>query len=90
MDLFIGEPDYVGKGWGRLIIVRFLNEIAFPMFPEEEVCWILHDKMNKRAIRASRAAGFRCVRDALDHQTLHEVLVVNKSEVARLAHAIKD
>lgn len=85
IDLFTGETDYVGKGCGRLILLKFLSEVAFPMFPEEEVCWILHDKLNGRALRASRAAGFRYVRDVIDHGTLHELLVLTKSEVAALA-----
>jgi aminoglycoside 6'-N-acetyltransferase len=58
VDLFIGDAGYVGKGWGRMILLKFLNDVAFPMFPAEEVCWIMHDKMNRRALRASRAAGF--------------------------------
>ena len=40
VDLFIGDADHLGIGWGRLILLKFLNEVAFPLFPGENVCWI--------------------------------------------------
>lgn len=78
VDLFIGEPQYIGKGWGRLSLHRFINEVAFPLFPGEDVCWIYHDKLNQRALRASRAAGFRYVRDFIEDGSQRELLVFSK------------
>jgi hypothetical protein len=85
VDLFIGAADHLGIGWGRLILVKFLNEIAFPLFPEENVCWIYHEKLNQRALRASKAAGFRYVRDFVEDGIQKELLRLGKDECARLA-----
>jgi aminoglycoside 6'-N-acetyltransferase len=46
IDLFIGDSGSLGIGWGRLILLKFLDEVAFPLFQEEDVCWIYHDKRN--------------------------------------------
>jgi RimJ/RimL family protein N-acetyltransferase len=80
VDLFIGDMAYLGKGWGRLILMKFLHEIAFPMFPEEDVCWIYHEKLNHRALRASKAAGFRYVRDFREDGDLKELLTLCKGK----------
>jgi hypothetical protein len=88
VDLLIGEGSYVGNGWGRLVLLKFLDEIAFPLFAEEEVCWILHDKLNGRALRASRAAGFEYLRDVVDHGTPHALFVLNKQRAGGLVSTL--
>ena len=30
LDLFVGDARLVGSGWGRLILLKFLYEVAFP------------------------------------------------------------
>jgi len=80
IDLFIGDTAYVGRGWGRLILLKFLNEVAFPLFPDEEVCWIYHEPSNQRALRASKAVGFQYVRDFLEEGDLKELLTIRKEE----------
>jgi aminoglycoside 6'-N-acetyltransferase len=85
VDLFIGDADRLGIGWGRLILLKFLNEVAFPLFPGESVCWIYHEKLNQRALRASQAAGFRYVRDFVEDGSKKELLSLGKDECARLA-----
>jgi RimJ/RimL family protein N-acetyltransferase len=77
LDLFIGDPESVGQGWGRLILAKFLHEIAFPLFPDEKVCWIIHDVRNERAQRASVAAGFSYSHDVIVHDKAHTVLRLN-------------
>jgi aminoglycoside 6'-N-acetyltransferase len=74
LDLLIGEPEFVGRGWGRLILTRFLHEVAFPLFPQEELCWILHDHRNQRAMRASMAAGFLHSHHVTVHGSPHALL----------------
>jgi aminoglycoside 6'-N-acetyltransferase len=74
LDLLIGEPEFVGRGWGRRILTRFLRDVAFPLFPEEDLCWILHDRRNERAMRASMAAGFRHSHDIAIHGYPHALL----------------
>ena len=85
VDLFIGDAEHLGIGWGRLILLKFLNEVAFPLFPGESVCWIYHEKLNQRALRASQAAGFRYVRDFIEDGNQKELLRLGKDECARLA-----
>jgi aminoglycoside 6'-N-acetyltransferase len=82
LDLFIGDAAYLGIGWGRLILPKFLHEVAFPLFPREEVCWICHEKLNRRALRASKAAGFRYVRDFFEGGDPKELLALHKDEAA--------
>lgn len=82
IDLFIGEAGYVGKGWGPLILVKFLSDIAFPLFPEENTAGSPHDKLNHRALGASRAAGFRYVRDFVEEGVQQRLLLIEKQDVA--------
>jgi aminoglycoside 6'-N-acetyltransferase len=86
IDLFIGDPQYVGNGWGRCILLKFINDVAFPLFPRENVCWIYHDKLNHRALRASRAVGFQYVRDFIEDGCERELLSLRKDESAKLAN----
>ncbi len=55
IDIFIGEVQYRGKGYGSEIIKQFLAEHVDPFF---ESCFIDPDITNLRAIRAYENAGF--------------------------------
>lgn len=83
LDLFIGEPEFLGKGWGRLILSQFLHDIAFPLFPEEQVCWIYHDARNRRARHASMAAGFQPVRSFHEEGDLKELFFLHRAGFSR-------
>ena len=85
LDLFIGDVEYMGKGWGPLILVKFLNEVAFPMFRTEETCWIYHDELNQRALHASQAAGFRFVRGFMEEGEPKELFAISRDESATRA-----
>ena len=85
LDLFVGEPEYLGTGWGRAMLLKFLNEVAFPLFPGESVCWIYHEAANLRALRASIAVGFRYIRDFAEHGEPRQLLGIDREEVARRA-----
>ena len=78
----------VGNGWGRLILLKFLSEVAFPLFHAEQVCWIYHDKLNRRALAAAKAAGFRHIRDFTEEGDRKELLVVRREEASALAGRI--
>lgn len=82
VDLFIGNATYLGIGWGRLILLKFLNEVAFPLFDGEDVCWIYHERLNHRALHASKAAGFQYVRDFPEEGDLKILLRLRKDEAA--------
>jgi hypothetical protein len=68
-----------------LSLLKFINDVAFPLFPRENVCWIYHDKLNHRALRASKAAGFQHVRDFVEDGSQKELLTLCKGESAKLA-----
>jgi aminoglycoside 6'-N-acetyltransferase len=74
LDYLTGEPESLGRGLGSRILIRFLHKVVFPMFPEEECCWIVHDQRNQRAMRASRAAAFSHSHEVDLHGCRHSVL----------------
>ena len=64
VDLFIGEPDLLGRGNGPELLRAFLREVAFP-FHRLDVCVIGPSVKNAAAIRAYAKAGFRPLREAV-------------------------
>ncbi len=54
-DLFIGEPEHVGKGYGSTIMRQFLAEYVDPFY---EACFVDPDVANIRAVKAYQKAGF--------------------------------
>jgi aminoglycoside 6'-N-acetyltransferase len=63
VDLFIGDPDFLGKGVGRRMLEGYVDQVAHPLHPAEPVCWIGHELENTAARRCSAAAGFAPVRE---------------------------
>ena len=63
IDLFIGEPDDVGKGHGPTLIRAYLRAVVFPTYDVEE-CVIGPSVNNASAIRAYEKAGFVWFKDA--------------------------
>jgi aminoglycoside 6'-N-acetyltransferase len=82
LDLFIGDPAYLEKGWGRAMLAKFLSDIVFPLYPDENVCWIYHDVTNQRALRASQSAGFRHVRDFTEDGKAKQLLTLRRNEIS--------
>lgn len=58
IDLFIGEPELVGRGFGPVMVRAFLRRVVFadPTVPS---CLIDPDPANGAAIRAYEKVGFR-------------------------------
>lgn len=56
LDFFIGESAFLGKGYGSLILKRFLEDYVKSKF---EACFVDPDAKNQKAIRAYEKAGFR-------------------------------
>lgn len=56
LDVYIGDPQYLGKGIGPCVIRQFLEQHIFKHFP---ACMVDPEKENKRAIRAYEKAGFK-------------------------------
>ena len=57
-DTFIGEVDFLHKGFGAVYIRKFLSDIMFRK-PGITSCIIDPEPVNKIAIRAYEKAGFR-------------------------------
>ena len=60
IDLLIGDPDFMSKGFGSLMISEFLNKVVFAD-PSVTTCMIGPEPSNKRAIKAYEKVGFRHV-----------------------------
>ncbi len=58
IDLFLGEPEWVHRGLGGLVIRRFLREVVFPQ-QGVTCCVIGPDRDNRAAIRCYEKVGFR-------------------------------
>jgi aminoglycoside 6'-N-acetyltransferase len=68
IDLFIGEPDSVGRGHGPTLIRDFLRDVAFPKYGVE-LCVIGPTVSNTAAIRAYETAGFRFLKTYLEPES---------------------
>lgn len=56
LDLFIGEVDYLGNGWGSKLIKQFLEEIIRPSF---QVVIVDPDVRNGKSISFFQREGFK-------------------------------
>lgn len=62
MDIFIGEKEFLGKGYGAEIIKQFLHQVIWPRF---SYCVVDPDIKNKPGIRCYHKLGFK------DHKIIH-------------------
>jgi len=79
VDLAIFEPDMIGRGFGRAMLSTHVHTVAFRLYPEEIRCFIAHDLENEPAIAASKAAGFRHVRDFEEDGRANALFVVERA-----------
>ena len=66
VDLFIGEPEYLGRGLGKVLLNLYVKEVVLGLFPNVADCYICHEVNNEVAIRASAAAGFVMLREVVE------------------------
>ena len=59
IDIFIGEQDYLGIGYGSRTLRQFLEELVDPNY---EACFVDPDTVNTQAIRAYERAGFKKIK----------------------------
>jgi aminoglycoside 6'-N-acetyltransferase len=81
VDLFIGEPAYLRRGFGRLILGDSLQRIAFPNFAAEKRAYIAHESANTAALRCSQAVGFRPFREFTEDGVKMLLLTIERSIV---------
>jgi aminoglycoside 6'-N-acetyltransferase len=82
VDLFIGNPTYLHRGFGRTALRAYLEQVAFPFYADEKRAYIGQDPANIAAVRCSRAAGFRPLRPFMEDGIEMLLLVINKSDLA--------
>lgn len=72
LDLFIGEEDYLNKGYGTEIVKAFIDKL----FKDFNAKKILIDPAcsNKRAIRCYEKAGFKIIRK--EHDGMDECCIM--------------
>jgi aminoglycoside 6'-N-acetyltransferase len=66
IDLYIGEPEFLRRGWGRAMLRAYLAQVAFVGFPETDAAYIAHDLRNAAALNCSRAVGFLPLRRLME------------------------
>ncbi len=61
IDLFIGDPEFIGKGLGHLVLKKFIDEVVFS---KENItnCIVGPEPNNKRAINSYGKAGFKYIK----------------------------
>jgi aminoglycoside 6'-N-acetyltransferase len=78
IDLFIGDPAFVGGGYGRAMLGGYVREIAFPLYPAETRCFIAHAHDNIAALACSRGVGFRDVGDFVEDGVDMRLLLIQR------------
>jgi aminoglycoside 6'-N-acetyltransferase len=80
VDLFIGDPAYLRRGFGRAALAGYLRHVAFPHFAGEARAYIGHELSNMRALQCSEAVGFRPLRPFQENGIETMLLVIEKAE----------
>jgi aminoglycoside 6'-N-acetyltransferase len=86
IDLFIGEPELIGRGHGPALIRAFLRD-ALPRYAVE-LCVIGPTASNEAAIRAYEKAGFRFLKTYLEPDTReqeHYLMELTRADLDAIA-----
>jgi aminoglycoside 6'-N-acetyltransferase len=81
VDLFVGEPDAVGRGLGPEILREFARTVVFSR-PGTTAVVATVEEANRRSSRAFEKAGFRHVRDVDEDGVPHRLMRLER----RYAH----
>jgi len=60
LDFYIGDPEYLGKGYGRATLKVFCDEVIFQNF---DACFVDPDQKNEVSIKAYASAGFELFKE---------------------------
>jgi aminoglycoside 6'-N-acetyltransferase len=80
MDLFIGEPLLLGKGYGPKALYKFLESIVFKKF---DVVFVDPESINIRAIKAYTKCGFKPLDE--NHQSKVHLMILYKEALNNLS-----
>jgi aminoglycoside 6'-N-acetyltransferase len=81
VDLFIGDPAWLGRGFGQLALREYVRRVAFPHHAGETRAYIGHALDNSRALKCSQAVGFRPLRQFVEDGVETMLLAVDRSEL---------
>lgn len=81
IDLYIGDPGFVGRGFGRAMLAGYLGRVAFPAYPNEDLAYIAHEPDNLAALGCSRAVGFRPLRRIVEDGVVDQLLGLKRSDL---------
>lgn len=81
VDLAIFEPELLGKGLGRAMLGRYLRDVAFPLFPGENACFIAHEILNEAGWRTSLSVGFTALRDFVEDGNETRLFALKRAEI---------
>ena len=73
VDLFIGEPEHVGRGLGPQILAQFVRDVV-----TADAVVATVDERNRRSWRAFEKAGFRHVRDVEEDGCPHRLMRLDR------------
>jgi RimJ/RimL family protein N-acetyltransferase len=82
VDLYLGEPELIGRGIGPAMLRAFCSEVVFIRWPPGEVDRIIADPdpTNERSVRAFQKAGFHlgAVVDATDTEPRGQLVILER------------
>ena len=87
IDLFIGEPELIGRGHGPSLIRAFLRAVAFPRYGVD-LCVIGPTASNVAAIRSYEKAGFRFLKTYLEpdsREQEHYLMELTRADLDAMA-----
>jgi RimJ/RimL family protein N-acetyltransferase len=81
VDLFVGEKDYLHRGYGSAALRRFVREVVFGQL-DAELCVVGPVPENAAAIRAYEKAGFRYLKTiSTGHEREERLMVAYPEDV---------
>jgi aminoglycoside 6'-N-acetyltransferase len=81
VDLFIGDPAFVRRGFGRAMLEAYLARVAFAAYPDEELAYIAHEPDNLAALTCSQAVGFKPLRHIVEDGVVDQLLVLRRADL---------
>lgn len=84
VDLFIGNEEYIGLGYGQILLKQFLRDYVFNT---EDVLYACIDPevRNHRAIHVYEKIGFRKVQKAVDSESglLTQYMILHRNDIIK-------
>jgi aminoglycoside 6'-N-acetyltransferase len=87
VDLYLGDPAFLGRGFGRAMLAGYLARVAFPAYPDETLAYIAHEPQNLAALACSQSVGFRPLRFVWEDGVKDQLLVLRREELLLDDHA---